>query len=1374
MVFDGSISATVANTFEQTVRGAVQSNVNSLICQQINEAQTEVTDMLGKVYEQIETFLPSNSSWSDDDVDPLQTSIVIPNNITLVDFANNTAIGLLVTQMNSFLYIGIDSVDSSNTGINSFIRSNFLLLTEDTTTTDDESHYYYNVPVDQFFTDSVVLKTEDRLSKSQININSMRIFGLDTFTEFYPPSPIAPQVLQSSFVLTQIRIIADFTVIMQPSTLSTSLLVAGNNSGPVTENITVSFDIENIEAIVSFFVAISMDNLSDIQLGSILHSNQISPCLLQAVQGAEVTQLIINVGNITTPIVTGLISTGLDRVLANATEAAFHALREWILKSTKGFFHKTARPSVNDAIRKFLSRKERCTAPTFDGQEKFVDFRDLLLPPEKAVAAGATGTSPYGDVGAKLMQLVEDYLVAGNPKTGLSLMNENLIGPLTLSQSNITGSILFKRDFINNSFKIDVEGLKANVRVRVFNARINHLNSTNATTLLSPSVSDAYQLDNELTLGISEEPLEFETRILLKITTDNTNVDNEFIFKIELDAAQIKAAIMAMVDTKSLLTFPLRDIKNPHCWLSTIPPPQLDAFGLRLKNATTVTASVPNFSASVQSASFGVNCISCTSPGLDELDKELRTENGVQETTKLFNMVTQKLGQIIKTTFLQVQIDRLLNEAPMRCPHLAAYNSSFTQMQYEQLKAPKYADNSGGFFLAVVITIGVFIGFVMMLMLTANFFVSRKHRKWLLSLSIKELKYVHMQQAREENLHRRLNKSTSAMYKSSDVPMIARYVIPIVVLVNIALFINGHLSLGATVNIDIILQGQKISINNFFDFSIAHSIKDMWDGGARVLAVLVCILSGVWPYVKQISVLIMWFIPPERASVQFRGKFFHWLDTLGKWSVIDIYVLVFTMIAFRLSIESPASQASFLSSLYTVDVMIIPKWGLYAMMIAQLVSHISSHFLLHYHRKILDAGLRRELDAELSQGTRDLMVVPSGKAENPPVGRVRSGYEDDTKICALRHSLFEVNFTNKKKNMAVRSWVDFALVLIGLIAATLFVLGCLFPSFQLYTLGLVGIAAEIGEAGDNIQHYSVFRAVSTLIDLAKYLGTLGDWVGLVSLSILVIFSTFLVPLLQVSSTLLLWFIPMQPQSSKRKKFLLLIEIMQAWQYVEVYLVALLIATWQIGGISEFFFNDLVGGSVDGVLGSMVYYGMLSPENAQMFYVVSKMECGAYVLLAGSLFLRLINKIIMLAEKQQREQVLREIRDNDKIGKQMRAQIDEAGDSIDNYREMIDEIKCTPMQFTDYFKMLLVTSSSMHLAEQKQKPFAPHFRQNLTLSSDSLVLSPVELDYSQDDLMVSSLSSFDYDTSTSVSLDLVRPLGLLSRPNEKVEVASFGE
>jgi hypothetical protein len=41
------------------------------------------------------------------------------------------------------------------------------------------------------------------------------------------------------------------------------------------------------------------------------------------------------------------------------------------------------------------------------------------------------------------------------------------------------------------------------------------------------------------------------------------------------------------------------------------------------------------------------------------------------------------------------------------------------------------------------------------------------------------------------------------MFLSTDVPIIARIMIPIVILVNIALFISGQLSLGASVNIDL-------------------------------------------------------------------------------------------------------------------------------------------------------------------------------------------------------------------------------------------------------------------------------------------------------------------------------------------------------------------------------------------------------------------------------------------------------------------------------------------------------------------------------------------------------------------------------------------
>jgi len=53
-----------------------------------------------------------------------------------------------------------------------------------------------------------------------------------------------------------------------------------------------------------------------------------------------------------------------------------------------------------------------------------------------------------------------------------------------------------------------------------------------------------------------------------------------------------------------------------------------------------------------------------------------------------------------------------------------------------------------------------------------------------------------------------------------------------------------------------------------------------------------------------------------------------------------------------LSINSP--DVSFLpSGFYALDLLVIPKWGLYANMIAQLISQISSHYIIHYHRYVV-------------------------------------------------------------------------------------------------------------------------------------------------------------------------------------------------------------------------------------------------------------------------------------------------------------------------------------------------------------------------------------------------------------------------------------
>merc|ERR1711884_653349 len=72
--------------------------------------------------------------------------------------------------------------------------------------------------------------------------------------------------------------------------------------------------------------------------------------------------------------------------------------------------------------------------------------------------------------------------------------------------------------------------------------------------------------------------------------------------------------------------------------------------------------------------------------------------------------------------------------------------------------------------------------------------------------------------------------------------------------------------------------------------------------------------------------------------------------------MVDIFVLIMSMIGFWVSMKSPQSLSFLPKDLYSINLMVIPVWGLYANLIAQLISQISSHFILHYHYKIEKEG----------------------------------------------------------------------------------------------------------------------------------------------------------------------------------------------------------------------------------------------------------------------------------------------------------------------------------------------------------------------------------------------------------------------------------
>ena len=128
--------------------------------------------------------------------------------------------------------------------------------------------------------------------------------------------------------------------------------------------------------------------------------------------------------------------------------------------------------------------------------------------------------------------------------------------------------------------------------------------------------------------------------------------------------------------------------------------------------------------------------------------------------------------------------------------------------------------------------------------------------------------------------------------------------------------------------------------------------------------------------------------------------------------------------------------------------------------------------------------------------------------------------------------------------------------------------GCSLPSFSIKTFGLVGLTVESGNKGEEVKTvYRVFDLASAMMDQGRYLNTASDLVGLGTLASLLVITVFIVPLAQAASLLAEWFAPMTVR--QRLKSEAANEIFSSWQYMDVYVLSIVITGWHIGDLSEF-------------------------------------------------------------------------------------------------------------------------------------------------------------------------------------------------------------
>lgn len=358
---------------------------------------------------------------------------------------------------------------------------------------------------------------------------------------------------------------------------------------------------------------------------------------------------------------------------------------------------------------------------------------------------------------------------------------------------------------------------------------------------------------------------------------------------------------------------------------------------------------------------------------------------------------------------------------------------------------------------------------------------------------------------------------------------IFRLGIPLLLIADIGLFICSNASVGASVFVYFHFSNHTISSDSLFSFTLANSVRDMWNAGVYPLSLIIAIFSGAWPYLKVLMMLFAWLIP---IPVKPRERMLMALDALGKWSLIDTIILVFMMVAFRFNLIIPGSQLAHTQpGETTIDLTVQAGLGFHTFLIATMLSLLLTHIILAFHRLV---------------------------------------YYDRRVISGAKKPLFQVAFRATDGQNVRVTWLGAVLVAGALALSFGLVIGGAFvDSFSFHFKGAAG--ALFPYAGvEKDRSFSLISLAMALPGVALNPNAVGTrWIQAVFLMFCCV-----IPLLYLVVLFVLWMVPMTP--NVQSKVFVVAEICRAWSAMEVFVLGVVAAITELEQLAQF----LVGGRCD--------------------------------------------------------------------------------------------------------------------------------------------------------------------------------------------------
>lgn len=366
---------------------------------------------------------------------------------------------------------------------------------------------------------------------------------------------------------------------------------------------------------------------------------------------------------------------------------------------------------------------------------------------------------------------------------------------------------------------------------------------------------------------------------------------------------------------------------------------------------------------------------------------------------------------------------------------------------------------------------------------------------------------------------------------------------------------------------------------------------------------------------------------------------------------------------------------------WKVDVTFLPTWGLYSTLLAQLLSHVNSRLLLHYHQKAI-VVTRQQLGETKRTTIPGTTEITDGESEHFAPVRNRKLFHSHDALTAPSKARYAVFRTVEPTWLRVRSSTNISIVLVFSLFATLVAMGLFTALFHSEIHGMLTALREMNDVSMNSSSEHSFASILVgLANEARSHGEIKQYFGLFTLIVFTFVSVILVPVIMGFLLLVLWFFPMGRSSSRRLYEIL--NMLFSLQYLDVFVFSALMFAASIDDISYYMLYRYCN-AIQSIIQAMANSGILSWEHARCFSVEGDVENGIIHLMIAVIIIYSLSAFVSEAYQQ----LYGDEKSIDTAGKDGNDS-DGFNDTRTTWTESeLFKVDLLPIQFTDKFRMCL--------------------------------------------------------------------------------------